>query len=215
MPIDYTKHPDESIQQYNARIAAANPNLPAPGTTSPTGITNSALPGLPQGGGATQPQLPGSTDSPILSFASALDAAVNLARKSRNASSLEMMKGHQGTVAASDFNSILGNLNAASDKTAQNLIKNVTPGSSASDIVTTTNDSGDVTAIDKTSGKVLWTAKGVGNKQSAPGDKGITDTQLKQFINSQIATPEFQALSPDEQSLYIRAQGGTPYDFGF
>lgn len=31
----------ESIANYNARIAAANPNLPAPGTTSSTGVTNS------------------------------------------------------------------------------------------------------------------------------------------------------------------------------
>lgn len=30
----------ESIANYNARIAAANPNLPAPGTTSSTGVTN-------------------------------------------------------------------------------------------------------------------------------------------------------------------------------
>ncbi len=46
-PIDYTLHPGESIAQYNARIAAANPNLPAPGTTSSTGVTNTAQPIAP------------------------------------------------------------------------------------------------------------------------------------------------------------------------
>ena len=79
--------------------------------TTPTGLST-----LPEGGGAA---------SPLLSFADSLDAAVNLARKSRNKSSLEMMKPFQGTVAASDFNSILGNLNAASDKTSTNLLKRV------------------------------------------------------------------------------------------
>lgn len=38
----YQLQQGESIQNYNARIAAANPNLPAPGTTSSTGITNNA-----------------------------------------------------------------------------------------------------------------------------------------------------------------------------
>ncbi len=41
--IDYQLHPGETIAQYNARIAAANPNLPAPGTTSSTGVTNNAI----------------------------------------------------------------------------------------------------------------------------------------------------------------------------
>jgi len=78
---------------------------------TPTGLSE-----LPKGGGA----------SPLLSFADSLDAAVNLARKKRNESSLSMMKPFQGTVAASDFSSILGNLNAASDKTSSALIKRAT-----------------------------------------------------------------------------------------
>jgi gas vesicle protein len=40
--VDYTLHPGESIAQYNARIASGNSNLPAPGTTSPSGVTNTA-----------------------------------------------------------------------------------------------------------------------------------------------------------------------------
>lgn len=37
--------------------------------------------------------------------------------------------------------------------------------------------------------------------------------ELKIFINKQMATPEFKALSDDEKEAYIRSQGGTPYDF--
>lgn len=126
---------------------------------TPTGLTE-----LPKGGGAA---------SPLLSFADSLDAAVNLARKSRNKSSLDMMKPFQGTVAASDFNSILGNLNAASDKTSSNLLKQVTDivNPAASDIITSTNDAGVVTARNKATGEVLWkTVPGEGNAQNNTAD---------------------------------------------
>src|SRR3990167_1268217 len=59
--------------------------------------------------------------SPILDFANALDDAVNRARQKRNESSLGMMAPFKGTVAASDFNSILSNLNRASDSPSQDL----------------------------------------------------------------------------------------------
>lgn len=127
------------------------------------------LSSLPQGGGGAEgSSLPDQQQSPLLSFAQSLDAAVNLARKSRNQSSLELMKPFQGTVAASDFNSILSNLNTASDKTSQDLIKRTTDIQKP-DIVTATNDNGDVTALDKNTGQVLWTAKGVGNRQGSDG----------------------------------------------
>jgi len=47
------------------------------------------------------------------------------------------------------------------------------------------------------------------------GNNNITATELDQFINKQMATPEFQALSDEDKKLYIRSQGGDPYDFGF
>lgn len=47
--IDYTKSPNETIDQYNARIAAGNPNLPAPKQSS---IGNPITPPT-AGGGAT------------------------------------------------------------------------------------------------------------------------------------------------------------------
>ena len=100
-----------------AQVAAINAGQPTPlsgtGTPSPSGLPTETLP-------------TGDTSSPLLSFSSSLDAAVNLARKSRNASSLDIMKPFQGTVAASDFNSILSNLNTASDRTSSDLIKRAT-----------------------------------------------------------------------------------------
>ena|SRR3990167_5643066 len=132
-----------------------------PGT--PTGLSL-----LPEGGESvpspyTLPGTKGKT-SPLLSFADSLDAAVNLARKKRNASSLEMMKPFQGTVAASDFNSILSNLNQASDQTSSALIKRTTDITTP-DIITSTDESGNVHGIDKNTGNIVWTAPGVGNRQ--------------------------------------------------
>lgn len=50
-------------------------------------------------------------------------------------------------------------------------------------------------------------------KKPTASSTGMTGEQLKQFINQQIATPEFQALSDSDKALYIQSQGGTPYDF--
>lgn len=144
----------ETIQQYTARtqaeIAAANPNDP----NSQRLIT--ALPSLPQGGGVATPSLPDAPQSRILSFASSLDAAVNLARKSRNQSSLAMMQPFQGTVAASDFNSILSNLNAASDKTSSDLIKRATEEAAPIKLDTqVVNVGGHQVLIDTQTGKTI------------------------------------------------------------
>lgn len=144
--------------------------------------TPTGLPTLPQGGGGTPalpsdtPSLPqsGGSSSPLLSFADSLDAAVNLARKSRNASSLDMMKPFQGTVAASDFNSILGNLNAASDKTSTNLLKQVSDITNPTNLHYVTNDAGDVTALNPATGATVWTKKGVGNKQGGSASDILT-----------------------------------------
>lgn len=163
-----------------------------------------------------QPTLPdtGTSQSPLLSFASSLDAAVNAARKSRNKSSLDMMAPFQGTVAASDFNSILGNLNAASDKTSEDLIKRATEKVGLkSDTVTV---GGDLYQVQKDSdGNIVGKPVLVLKAPKTPKENVVTDSELKRFINQQMATPEFQALSPEEQTRYIRAQGGSPDDFGF
>lgn len=48
-----------------------------------------------------------------------------------------------------------------------------------------------------------------------PSDKTIPSSELKVYINQQIATPEFKKLTDEQKADYIRSQGGTPYDFGF
>lgn len=138
--------------------------------------TPTGLPQLPQGGGGQQePSLPSSGGgSPLLSFASSLDAAVNLARQKRNKTFVgDIMGPMRGTVKASDFNDILGNFNAASDSTTKDLLKRATDVTNP-DIITATSDNGDVHGIDKATGKVVWTAPGVGNKDNGSG--GGSDT---------------------------------------
>ncbi len=44
---------------------------------------------------------------------------------------------------------------------------------------------------------------------------GVSTSQLKMFINKQIATKDFQELSPEDKKRYIRSQGADPYNFGF
>ena len=62
--------------------------------------------------------------SPLLSFADSLDAAVNLAKQERNKLQLDIMAPYRGTVMASDFNSILSNMNRATDTFASDRIEN-------------------------------------------------------------------------------------------
>jgi len=86
-------------------------------------------------GGGAQPSSAGAPTTPIkeptnssgggdlLTFKDSLNKVVQLAKEKRNALSLDFMKPFQGTVAASDFNSILGNLNQASDTFTKDTLK--------------------------------------------------------------------------------------------
>lgn len=159
--------------------------------------------------GSTTGSLPDSNQSPLLSFASSLDAAVNLARKGRNKSSLDLMAPYRGTVAASDFNSILGNMNAASDKTSSDLIKRATE-TQTPDIITATSDNGDVHGIDKTTGKILWTAKGAGNQQG--GGSGGAGTVVGGVINSGKLVISPTDIQTGAQALKASALQGTEAD---
>lgn len=120
-----TTTPDNAKQQFGY---AGQSSLP-PLSGTPT-IPNQASPSLPTAPTALAAPLtlPQSTaqQSPLLSFANTLNQAVDLAKQHRNESSLSLMQPLQGTVAASDFGSILGNLNQASDKTATDLITQAT-----------------------------------------------------------------------------------------
>lgn len=80
--------------------------------------------GFQQGSNEVQwlPQQPGSGSGSLTDFAAALDQATGLAKQNRNALALGLMMPGQGTVAASDFNSILGNMNAASNNFSTDLV---------------------------------------------------------------------------------------------
>lgn len=109
---------DNAGKTYDAHTGqVVNTALPPVNAPAPTGTPAATTP--------TAPPLPTSS-SPLVTFANSINAAVNLAKQHRNAQSLDIMKPFQGTVAASDFNSILGNLNNASDNTTSDLIKNAT-----------------------------------------------------------------------------------------
>src|SRR3990167_2693680 len=74
--------------------------------------------------------LPESSPSNLLSFKDVLSKATDLAREKRNALSLSFMSSAapSGTMAASDFNSILGNMNTASEKFTTDLTSGVLKG---------------------------------------------------------------------------------------
>jgi hypothetical protein len=110
--------PDQAKLDYGY---TGQPSLPPlSGTPTPSNQPAAPTPTAPS------TPLPAGQASPLLSFANTLDQAVNLARQHRNELSLDLMKPLQGTVAASDFSSILGHLNTASDSTASDLIKQAT-----------------------------------------------------------------------------------------
>src|ERR1044072_2991924 len=59
------------------------------------------------------PSMSGLSGGNLVEFSRSLDEAVNLAKQNRNKTSLDLMAPYRGTVAASDFSSILGGLNQA------------------------------------------------------------------------------------------------------
>lgn len=120
-----TPTPAPTQPQAPAPTPQAAPVAPAASTpaatTTPTGLSTLPTIGSVAPTPASFVAPTNSTSSSLVDFANALDAATNMAKQKRNAASLGMMTPLQSTVAASDFNSILGRLNAASDNTAQNL----------------------------------------------------------------------------------------------
>ena len=85
--------------------------------------TAGATPATP----ATPETLPSGEPNNLLTFKETLSKVTNLAREKRNALSLEFMMPFQGIAPASDFNSILSNLNRASDTFAQDILKQTQP----------------------------------------------------------------------------------------
>ena len=71
--------------------------------------------------------LPQTGGGGLVGFKDVISQVVNLAKQERNKMGLSLMAPLQGTVAASDFSSILGNLNKASDTTTQELLSRQFP----------------------------------------------------------------------------------------
>lgn len=142
--------PQQTAPTAPGAAPAANPSIiTAPRTgggppTSPTGITSN-LPATPPPLGQNSPQIQSNLPSsppmqpgtggglpplpPVQSqagslsaFADALDAAVGRAKQQRNQLIGNVMEPQQGTLMASDFNSIIGNLNNASANFSTGLV---------------------------------------------------------------------------------------------
>lgn len=104
---------DAGAEYRQANVGPKQGVTPAPiASVAPTGQSGFGLGGFqsaPKGGGS------------LTDFANALDQATSLAKQKRNALSLGIMTPSQGTVMASDFNSILSNINNAADNQATKL----------------------------------------------------------------------------------------------
>lgn len=101
----------ETPEQYKVRVAqyqAGKSGLPSLADVQSNALT------LPQ------------TNAPannLMTFKDTLSQAIDLAKQNRNRQAAQFMTPLQGTVAASDFNSILSNLNQASNTVTQDALK--------------------------------------------------------------------------------------------
>lgn len=58
-------------------------------------------------------------------------------------------------------------------------------------------------------------ARPLTTKQYAPNSSKDTATDIKTYVNQQMATPAFKKMTDEQKSDFIRANGGTPSDFDF
>ncbi len=127
----YQLRPGESISAYNERIRQYNASKAPPKETKTTTKTTESKPppppptyqaptsAIPQLKLPQAPQLPQQGD--LVQFSNALASATELARQNRNAQGLSVVSQNfaPGMLNASDFSSILGNLNKAGDRTLE------------------------------------------------------------------------------------------------
>jgi hypothetical protein len=144
------------------------------------------------GGGAPITSSQGSTPptgSSLVDFKNTLNQAVELAKMHRNKLSLDFMSGvvPQGTLAASDFNSILSNMNKASDKTAEIAIENVAPKKDLQ-TVTETDDNGNVVAVtfdrNNPSNITKVPLGPIGKTKTSSSDKQTATEKLQEVIGN-------------------------------
>lgn len=106
--------PDKAREAAAGFYGADAPELTLP-SEDETDVASSTLPQTGQPAG-------------LLGFKETMDKVINLAKQSRNEQMLGFMAPFQGTVAASDFSSILGNMNRASDTFSEDVLKASLPG---------------------------------------------------------------------------------------
>jgi hypothetical protein len=99
--------------QLRGQTQPPTPTTP-PAPSAPATPTTPPLPPIPQ------------TGNGLVDFSNALSAAADFAKRKRNALSLDMMMPSRGVAPASDFSSILSNLNSASDSLTEDITKNLT-----------------------------------------------------------------------------------------
>lgn len=117
------------LYQDGQRVATGTPDYinsivagktPAPVvTTAPQSVSTPA----PTNASVPSPYQP--QQSNLVSFADALATATDIAKKKRNELNLGIMTPYKGTLAASDFTSMLSNMNRASSSYGQDLTKNI------------------------------------------------------------------------------------------
>lgn len=138
---------------------------------------SSAPPTAPQAPGAPPPQAPapGQTKaSSLLNFSNALTQATNLAKQKRNGSMVGFMAPMQGTMMASDFNSILSGMNTASSNYTGELTKNALEAAQPNLMEV----SAGATLYDPYTGKSVYTAP----VSAQPGnDNMMTDNERALF----------------------------------
>lgn len=180
----------ETPEQYKARVASYQ-------------TQSSSLPSM-QNTGST-PVLPSGVPSNLLSFKDTLSAVVNLAKQNRNQGAANLMSPLQGTVAASDFNSILGNMNQAGNTFTQDVLK-----SSLVDTKPTykTEQIGDTLyqyQVDPT-GKILGNPTVVmSNPSSTKNDKKNEENDVASAIidfQNQIQKKGWAGANPDAYNYY-------------
>jgi hypothetical protein len=199
----------------------------APGIAPHSGVQ--LVGGTPAQTPSAAPTAP-STGSGLLTFADRLNQAVQLAREARNKSSLGMMEPFRGTLAASDFNSILGNLNQASNSQATDLTKQALDsmqptaatepkilGSASSGYYKYDPATGETTPIDVPGGGSSGGGGGGGTSSPTMNTKQVT--ALKNALNAS----KFQGAEADgkyaDPNLYLQnyqswiAAGGSADQF--
>jgi len=155
---------------------ATNPiNTPTPSMTLPPENQTAPTYTLPQT----------SSTGTLVDFKNAVSQAVELARNKRNELMTKFMMPFQGTVAASDFSSILSNLNTASDKTMEeytkNLIETQTPKPPVYDTFTMDGSLYEVQK-DSLTHQIIGTPRLIQKgEKTTTGDQPMTSEDLSRF----------------------------------